>query len=155
MSAPSKKLNFLKKWRHALAPYDIGYKVKLVSQLMYRDFLERLEPYGLTPFHYLVLCCLWEEDGLCASAIADKLGQLGATLTGVVDRMEERKLVYRERDPEDRRMIRIWLTSEGERLKDVLPAIGEQTINKTLEGICEKEQALVLTVLDRMILNFS
>lgn len=154
MSTPSAKLEFLKKWRHALAPYNLGYKFKLVSQLMYRDFLDRLAPYGLTPFHYLVLCCLWEEDGLSTSGIAEKLGQLGATLTGVVDRMEERNLVYRERDLQDRRIVRIWLTSEGEKLKDVLPAIGEETINKALEGVSEADHALVSKVLDWIVLNF-
>ena len=122
---------------------------------MYRDFLERLEPYGLTPFHYLVLCCLWEEDGLSTSAIAEKLGQLGATLTGVVDRMEDRKLVYRERDPEDRRTVRIWLTPNGEKLKEVLPQIGEQTINKALNKISKAEQELVSKVLDRIAANLA
>jgi DNA-binding MarR family transcriptional regulator len=154
MSTSSAKLEFVKKWRHALAPYNLGYRFKLVSQLMYRDFLERLAPYGLTPFHYLVLCCLWEEDGLSTSAIAEKLGQLGATLTGVVDRMEERNLVYRERDAQDRRMVKIWLTPEAEKLKDVLPAIGEETINKAVEGVSERDLALISNVLDRIILNF-
>lgn len=77
MATPLTKLEFLKKWQHALAPYNVGHKLKLASQLMYRVFLERLEPYGLTPFHYLVLCCLWEENGLPTSRIAEKLGQLG------------------------------------------------------------------------------
>ena len=122
---------------------------------MYRDFLERLEPYGLTPFHYLVLCCLWEEDGLSTSGIAEKLGQLGATLTGVVDRMEDRYLVYRERDSADRRIVRIWLTPEGERLKEVLPPIGEQTINQALKGISKAEQELISKVLDRIVANIS
>jgi DNA-binding MarR family transcriptional regulator len=155
MSAPSAKLEFVKKWRHVLAPYNVGYKLKLASQLMYRDFLERLEPYGLTPFHYLVLCCLWEEDGLPTSGIAEKLGQLGATLTGVVDRMEERKLVYRERDAIDRRMVRIWLTSTGEELKEVLPVIGEQTVDRALEGMTQAEREMVLALLDRIIVNVS
>jgi DNA-binding MarR family transcriptional regulator len=155
MSTPSTNIEFVKKWRHALAPYNIGYKLKLASQLMYRDFLERLEPYGLTPFHYLVLCCLWEEDGLSTSGIAEKLGQLGATLTGVVDRMEDRKLVYRERDPADRRMVRIWLTAEGEQLKEVLPPIGEQTIDQSLQGVSQAERELISKLLDRIILNVS
>ncbi len=141
------------KWRYALAPYNLGYKVKLVSQLMYRDFLERLEPYGLTPFHYLVLCCLWEEDGLSTSGIADKLKQLGATLTGVVDRMEERNLVYRERDSEDRRIIRIWLTDEGKKLMHILPSIGAETIQKATSKISETEQEAVLKLLDQIIHN--
>lgn len=113
MSSSSSNADFFQQWRYVLAPYNLGYKVKLLSQLMYRDFLERLEPYGLTPFHYLVLCCLWEEDGLSTSGIAQKLKQLGATLTGVVDRMEDRNLVYRKRDLNDRRIVRIWLTEEG------------------------------------------
>lgn len=155
MSTSLTKLEFLNKWRHTLAPYNVGHKLKLASQLMYRDFLERLEPYGLTPFHYLVLCCLWEEDGLSTSRIAEKLGQLGATLTGVVDRMEDRKLVYRERDPQDRRTVRIWLTPDGEKLKEVLPQIGEQTVDKALNKISKAEQELVSKVLDRIAANLT
>ena len=120
---------------------------------MYRIFLERLEPYGLTPFHYVVLCCLWEEDGLSASGIADKLKQLGATLTGVVDRMEERHLVYRERDPNDRRVVRIWLTYEGKRLMKVLPAVSLETSKKATTGISEIEQEAALKLLDQIVHN--
>lgn len=147
------KAKFLEQWHHALAPYNIGYKVKLISQLMYRDFLERLEPYKLTPFHYLVLCCLWEEDGLSTSGIADKLKQLGATLTGVVDRMEGRSLVYRERDPRDRRIVRIWLTDEGKQLMKALPPIGAETINQATEGFSKAEQESFSAFLNRVMDN--
>jgi len=71
------------------------------------DFLERLEPYGLTPF--VTLVCLLGRRWSFYVWNCRKLGQLGAT-TWVVDRMEDRKLVYRERDSEDRRIVRIWLT---------------------------------------------
>lgn len=155
MVSSSPNADFLDQWRFALAPYNLGYKVKLVSQLMYRDFLERLEPYGLTPFHYLVLCCLWEEDGLSTSGIADKLKQLGATLTGVVDRMEDRHLVYRERDPSDRRIIRIWLTDDGRKLMDVLPAVGAETIQRATAGVSEADQAAVTQLLEQIIHNLT
>jgi DNA-binding MarR family transcriptional regulator len=145
--------DFLQQWRYALAPYNLGYKLKLASQLMYRDFLERLEPYGLTPFHYLVLCCLWEEDGLSTTGIADKLKQLGATLTGVVDRMEDRNLVYRERDTTDRRIVRVWLTSEGKKLMRTLPPIGAETIKRAINNISEAEQESVLKLLDQIVEN--
>jgi len=154
MSDATPKAKPLEKWHYALAPYNLGYKVKLVSQLMYRDFLERLAPYELTPFHYLVLCCLWEEDGLSTSGIAANLKQLGATLTGVVDRMEARSLVYRERDEKDRRIVRIWLTEEGKALAKVLPSIGAQTIDRATEGLSPTEQEVVLTALNKIIDNF-
>lgn len=145
----------LEQWKHSLAPYNLGYKLKLASQLMYRDFLERLEPYGLTPFHYLVLCCLWEENGLPTSGIAERLKQLGATLTGVVDRMEQRDLVYRQRDEGDRRIVRIWLTDEGKKLRNVLPSLGEKTIVSATHDISPAEQQVVLQSLDRIIANLS
>lgn len=145
----------LEQWKHSLAPYNLGYKLKLASQLMYRDFLERLEPYGLTPFHYLVLCCLWEENGLPTSGIAERLKQLGATLTGVVDRMEQRDLVYRQRDEGDRRIVRIWLTDEGKKLRNVLPSLGEKTIVSATHNISPAEQQVVLQSLDRIIANLS
>jgi DNA-binding MarR family transcriptional regulator len=67
---------------------------------------------------------LWDEDGLPTSSIGEKLQQVGGTLTGVLDRMEERGLIRRERDIDDRRIWRIWLTEEGKRLETVLPPIG-------------------------------
>lgn len=153
MPSSSPNADFIEQWKYALAPYNLGHKLKLASQLMYRDFLERLEPYGLTPFHYLVLCCLWEEDGLTTTGIADKLKQLGATLTGVVDRMEERQLVYRERQADDRRVVRIWLTEEGKQLMKVLPPIGAETIRKATAHTLEAEQAVVLRFLDQIAEN--
>jgi MarR family transcriptional regulator, organic hydroperoxide resistance regulator len=155
MPSSSSNTDFLQEWRYALAPYNLGHKLKLASQLMYRDFLERLEPYGLTPFHYLVLCCLWEEDGLSTTGIADRLKQLGASLTGVVDRMEERNLVYRERSSDDRRIVRVWLTDEGKKLMHVLPPLGAQTISKATDRLSAVEQATLVDLLDRIAQNFS
>ncbi len=155
MPSSSSNADFLQQWKYALAPHNLGHQLKLASQLMYRDFLDRLEPYGLTPFHYLVLCCLWEEDGITTTGIADRLKQLGATLTGVVDRMEERNLVYRERNSADRRVVRIWLTEEGKRLMPILPPLGADTVKKATANISEAEQEIVLKLLDRIIQNFS
>lgn len=154
MPSSSSDADFLQQWRYALAPYNLGYKLKLASQLMYRDFLDRLEPYGLTPFHYLVLCCLWEEDGLSTTGIADRLKQLGATLTGVVDRMEDRQLVYRERDSNDRRIVRVWLTDEGRQLMKVLPLLGAETINRAASNLSKAEQDTIVKLLDQIIASF-
>ena len=90
-------------YRQVVAPHSVGYRIKLLSQLLSRNFQEQLEPLRLTPFHWVVLCCLWQEDGLATSAIGDKLQQVGGTLTGVLDRMEERGLIRRQRDSSDRR----------------------------------------------------
>jgi len=67
--------------------------------------------------------------------------------------MEDRSLVYRERDLGDRRIIRIWLTDEGKQLMHVLPAIGVLTIDKATVGIPKAQQEALVGILDQIIAN--
>ncbi|MDZ8051259.1 MAG: MarR family winged helix-turn-helix transcriptional regulator [Aulosira sp. ZfuVER01] len=155
MVSISKDSEVLESWQQVLAPYNIGYRIKLLSQLLTRKFTEKLEPFGLTPFHWLVLCCLWEEDGLPTSSIGDKLKQVGGTLTGVLDRMEERGLVRRERDIHDRRIWRIWLTDAGKELETVLPPLAAELRDEAMSGISHAERELFSQLLNRAIANLS
>jgi MarR family transcriptional regulator, organic hydroperoxide resistance regulator len=142
-------------WQSVKAPQSIGYRIKLLSQLMTRQFQDTLEPYGLTPFHWVVLCCLWEQDGLATSDIGDRLCQVGGTLTGVIDRMEERGLVRRERDQRDRRIWRIWLTEDGRNLEQVLPPLVLQLCDHALRGLSSEDQQHLSHYIDVMIANLS
>ncbi len=137
------------------APHSTGYRIKLLSQLLYRKFSDRLEPFGLTPFHWLVLCCLWQEDGLPTSGIGEKLQQVGGTLTGVLDRMEERGFVRRARDPADRRICRIWLTDSGKDLENVLPQIVADLHDETWAGVSAQEREQFSQLLNQAIANLT
>ncbi len=145
----------LAQWHDVLAPHSLGYRIKLLAQLGTRKLQEGLEPFGLTPFHWLVLCCLWQEDGLATSSIGDKLQQVGGTLTGVIDRMEERGLVRRERDTRDRRIWRIWLTDAGRELQDVLPPLVADIREKSMTGISHADRERFSELIDRAIVNLS
>ncbi|NJO39531.1 MAG: MarR family transcriptional regulator [Cyanobacteria bacterium CRU_2_1] len=142
-------------WNEVKAPYGIGYRIKLLSQVLTRQFQDRLDPYGLTPFHWVVLCCLWEQDGLATSDLGDRLCQVGGTLTGVIDRMEERGLVRRERDQRDRRIWRIWLTDDGRQLEAILPPLAKELREKALQGLSDTEQQHLSRSIDVMIANLS
>src|SRR5919199_498948 len=145
----------LAQWDAILAPYNIGYRIKLLSQVLSRTFQERLEPFGLTLCHWVVLCCLWEEDGLPTSTISERVQQVGGTLTGVLDRMEERGLVRRERDHRDRRIWRIWLTELGQQLQEELPPIAQDIREQAMQGISKAEQERLSQLVDRAIANLS
>lgn len=147
------ELQISKDTLRVLAPHGIGYRLKLLSQLLGRRFQEKIDPFGLTPFHWVVLCCLWQEDGLATSSIGDRLQQVGGTLTGVLDRMAERNLIRRERDAQDRRVWRIWLTDAGRQLEDLLPPIGVEIRETALKGISYAEREQFSNILDRIIVN--
>lgn len=141
--------------QEVLAPHGLGYRIKLLSQLMSRKFQEQLEPFDLTPFHWVVLCCLWEEDGLPTSSLGEKLQQVGGTLTGVLDRMEERGLIRRELDRRDRRIWRIWLTDAGKELQSVLPPLALDLREQTMQGMSPAERQSLSQLIDQAIANLS
>lgn len=134
-------------------PPGIGYKVRLLSQLISRRVQADLIPHGLTPFHWFVLRCLWAEDGLPVSTIGERLQEVGGTMTGVLDRMEERGLIKRVRDEEDRRVWRIFLTDKGVELEETLPPLIVKVRKRLVKGVSASDLQTFNEVLDHLIDN--
>lgn len=72
-----------------------------------------LAPTGLTILEWYVLRALYEQDGLSASHLAALVCRHPSSMTALLDRMEEKELLRREVDAEDRRSVRIFLTERG------------------------------------------
>src|ERR1700752_841001 len=69
---------------------------------------ELLEPMGLQPAHYGVLVHLTGQEGLSQQQLADAMGVHRNVMVGLIDELEERDLVRRERHPRDRRAHQLW-----------------------------------------------
>jgi DNA-binding MarR family transcriptional regulator len=61
-----------------------------------------------------LLWVLRDDDGLPVGALAEHLGVNPSTITGHVDRLVRQGLVRREEEPADRRIVRNFLTEEGQ-----------------------------------------
>ena len=83
-----------------------------------RFYKPRLEALELTYPQYLVFLVLWETDGITVKALGDKLFLDSGTITPLVKRLEARGLVRRERDKQDERQVRIYLTEVGRALRE-------------------------------------
>lgn len=138
-----------------LAPYSLGYRIRVLTLMIGRSLQQKLEPYGLTPFHWVVLCCLWQQDGMTVSEIVSRLTQVGGTMTGVLSRMEERALIYREQDARDRRIWRVWLTETGRQLEQELPLLVDETRQRALVDFSDRERQQLSDLVDRAIANLS
>lgn len=80
----------------------------------YRPFLEEL---GLTYTQYLVMLVLWEKQSLSAKELGQLLYLDSGTLTPVLKRLEEKRLLSRRRSDDDERNLLVSLSEEGEELK--------------------------------------
>lgn len=78
--------------------------------------IHRLSGSGLTAPQAKVIFCLGNTDGMTCNDITEKTLITKGTLTGVIDRLEQKGLVKRWGDADDGRRIIVDLTKAGERL---------------------------------------
>ncbi|MBO0951860.1 MarR family winged helix-turn-helix transcriptional regulator [Fibrella forsythiae] len=90
---------------------------------VYRPLLDKLE---LTYPQYLVMLVLWEADNKTVGELGDKLLLDSGTLTPLLKRLEQKKLITRQRNPADERQVTITLTEAGRDLQALAADIPTQ-----------------------------
>ncbi|MBT2691742.1 MarR family transcriptional regulator [Bacillus sp. ISL-55] len=83
-------------------------------------YSKALESFGITYPQYLVLLALWEQDGLSAKELGEKLNLGTGTLTPMIKRMETSGWVNRERSTADERKVCISLQPKALEEKDAI-----------------------------------
>jgi DNA-binding MarR family transcriptional regulator len=132
-----------------MKPYDdcIIFLLAKAYQKAHGDFKKQLHSYGLTPIQHLVLEALWDEDGLSVGDIGKRLVFDGATLSGILDRLSAGGWIVKQSDTEDKRMLRILLTSKSKDLKPKLSAVRNKTNEELLARFSLEEKVLLKRLL--------
>jgi MarR family 2-MHQ and catechol resistance regulon transcriptional repressor len=90
---------------------------------------------GLTPPQFYVLATIGYAGSLPFGEIGAKMMVTVSNLTGIVDRLEEKKLVLRKRDETDRRVVHVTLTEKGTKLyKNTIPFF-EKSISEIFSSL--------------------
>jgi DNA-binding MarR family transcriptional regulator len=111
-----------------------------------------LEKQGLTPPQFYVLATIGYAGGLPFGEIGAKMMVTVSNLTGIVDRLEEKKLVSRKRDEHDRRVVHVVLTDKGAKLyKSTIPLFEKSIagIFTSLDKAQQKELSSLLRKLNQ------
>jgi DNA-binding MarR family transcriptional regulator len=95
----------------------------------------RMVKAGISMTHLHILWVLEHHGDLPMSRLADLLDVSLSNATGLIDRMEERGLVERIRVPDDRRMVIVRASAEGERLRDEIEALKQDRMRSILERL--------------------
>lgn len=136
----------------------LGFALGAATRKLAKFYAKALSDGPVTPSQLSLLRQLWAEDGQQLGLLGVR-AQLDATsATWLVDQMEERGLLERRRAGPDRRVVRIWLTEAGQRLRTTLePEIArwEEAIAETLgERHTPAEIATFRAVLATIVATF-
>jgi DNA-binding MarR family transcriptional regulator len=101
-----------------------GHYLRRLNQIAVALCLHETEPWGITPVQYAVLQTIFHHPDLDQRTLARTIGFDASTMTGVIDRLEARKLVVRTPSLADRRVRLLALTSGGRAmLEQVIPGM--------------------------------
>ena len=126
---------------------QLCFALYAASRAMTAAYAPMLDALDLTYPQYLVLLVLWDHDGERVSGIGDRLQLDSATLTPLLKRLEARGLVERRRSAADERVVEVFLTTEGKRLKRRAADIPACMLERTGLSLTELA-ALRATLLD-------
>src|SRR5579862_4577136 len=79
---------------------------------------EAMSRHGVRVGQHIVLSVLWEEDGLTPGEIARRLDVATPTIVNTATRMEEAGLLVRRPDPDDARLVRLYLTPHARSVRE-------------------------------------
>ena len=103
----------------------------------------------------MVLCKLFHEDGITQSEIAQQLAVQGATVTDMLQRMEEAGMVTRRRDLDDNRLVRVYLADAGREKERFIMEQFFKLESAVFTGFDENERVLLRRLLNRALDNMS
>lgn len=136
-------------------PPDIGIGKLLRSAHMSfsREFRIRLAMHDVTFGEFVHLERLWDEDGLNQTELSRRVGIETASSTKIIETLEKRKFIRRERNSRDRRNINVFLTPRGATLKPDLIASAKKTNLIARTGLSDDDTQILFDLLGRIVQN--
>jgi len=114
------------------------------------QFAERLRKLKLVPQHAGILRILNSTPGITQQALAATLEMVPSRLVVLVDDMEQRGLIERRGNPEDRRRYALHVTEKGYSTLEAISRIAREHSQALLAAISEDEQQQLAMLLQRI-----
>ena len=99
----------------------------------------------------MCLYSLVNKEQIIQSELSKQVNMGISTVNGIIDRLENKGLIRRQRDAKDRRKVFITVTEEGKKLTESAPALLQDHLLESLRKIPELEQAAIALSLERIV----
>ena len=126
--------------------------IQLTAEVLKTSLNELFKSKDLTPAQYNVLRILRGagEDGISCREVGERMITHDSDVTRMLDRLENRGLIKRERQANDRRVVLTFITEDGRALLDELDTPVMEFNKKHLGHLTEKELVTLGKLLDKV-----
>lgn len=136
---------------HEMVPID--FIIWRVGHHHHHLVYSRLESLGLYRGQPRLLSALYEQDGQTHGELANQLNVQPATITKMVQRMEQNGFIIRRADPRDQRISRVFLTPKGTDIHNQVNQTFLEIQEDEIEGFTEEEKNNLFDLLLRVNQN--
>jgi len=105
---------------------------------------------GLTAPQILLLQAIRDKGQVTIGELANQVSLSQATVTTILDRLEKRKLVYRERSEQDKRKVHAYLTDAAVEILKNSPVPLQEHFTRQFSDLQEWEQTMIISSLQRV-----
>lgn len=130
-----------------------GYLLRRLYASMQRHVERRMQPLDLTALQWAPLLLIAEGRGRTAAELARRMDIDTGAMTRMLDRLEAKGLVARERSASDRRLVHLELTVAGEEAARRIPHVLVEVLNLHLRDFSAAELGTLMGFLERMLVN--
>lgn len=117
-----------------------GFLIRRLHQIHDALFLEECSLEGITPVQHGILTVLLNRPWMDQSSISHELGLDRTNTADVVRRLEEKKLVKRQVNPNDKRSRQVYITPYGiELMKQLRPKM-QRSQDRLIDPLTESEK---------------
>jgi DNA-binding MarR family transcriptional regulator len=128
----------------------IGVVLSDVARLLRTEFDRRVRRLGITRAQWLVLTRLHRRPGASHSELAEMMEVEKATAGRMIDRLVANGWVERRSEPGDKRVKRVYLTREAERVHKRIWRVAEDTVETALADLSARESKQLFALLQRV-----
>jgi DNA-binding MarR family transcriptional regulator len=132
---------------------SLGYLLHQVRGRLVTAIDAELGPLDITWAQWGTLLKIANGHARTASELCRSMAGDTGSMTRMLDRLEQKGLIRRERSAQDRRIVRLFLTEDGQKLYPQLPPIAVKVLNRHLRGFSRDELETMKGFLRRMLAN--
>lgn len=128
----------------------IGYNLRRASALMMSDFGDMFARTFLRPTSFSVACVIDEQPGITSAEICRLLGLQRANIVALLAELDERNIILKRDDEEDKRIQRLYPNPEKRNELDSWRAMAARHEQRMLARLSSQERDLFLDMLRRI-----